>query len=60
MVDRTVTLIAGALLVAATVLALLLSLLAGVELPALAYAPIAAGLFAGVFLIGRSYPEQPI
>lgn len=58
--DETIKLTAGALSFSVAALVLLASLLSAVELPAVTYILIAIGLFAGVFLIGLSHPEQPV
>lgn len=59
MVEQPITLLAGVVVFALGVLGLMVSLL-GVDLPALAFAFVAAGLFAGVYLIGITYPDRPI
>lgn len=58
--SRTIRLSLGVLLFAGTALVLLASLLPTVELPAVTYALIGIGLFAGVYLIGISHPNRPV
>lgn len=58
--DSTLRLIAGALLFAGAALVLLASLLPTVEFPVVSYVAAAIGLFAGVYLIGISHPDQSV
>lgn len=58
--DNTLRLIAGALLFAGGALVLLTSLLPAVEFPVVSYVAVAIGLFAGVYLIAISHPDQPV
>lgn len=58
--DRTIKLTAGVLLFAGAALVLIASLLPHVGLPVATYVLVGIGLFAGVYLIGISHPEQVI
>lgn len=58
--DETLKLVTGVLLFTAAVITLSFSLFSGFELPVVVYGPIAAGLFAGVLLVGFSSPDRPI
>lgn len=58
--DRTTSLIGGLLSLGVAGLVLFGSLVPGVELPAAAYALVGIGLFAGVYLVGRSRPGGSI
>lgn len=58
MANRILTLIVGGLVLTVGAIALLASLVPGVELPPAAYVPIALGLFGGVYLIGVSHGNQ--
>lgn len=58
--DRTARLVAGGLLLGIATIILFGLRFLPVGLPAVAYAFIVIGLFAAVYLIGRSSPDQTI
>lgn len=57
---RIIELILGVVLFAVVTFALFVPQLTTVELPAVAYAFVGIGLFAGIVLIGISGPDRPV